>query len=548
MSLRQAAVRTPPLRAPDPPEPDPSKPEPPEGGPASGGGGRRSSLGSAFPQGAAEWRASTRRHALFLIALLGATALRWTTLRAYPSGLWFTGDSYFYIGHALNPRPSPTRTTGYSMLLWLLRPAHSLYLIVFVQHVLGLAVAVMLYALLRRARLPGWAAVLAALPVLYDGYQIELEHLVMSETLFTFFLVAGVAMLLWRPLGPDRARPSWKQAVAAGALLSAATLVRSAGAPLIPLLPLVLLLWRGGWRSAVAFGTAAAVPLLSYAFWFQQVNGTFALTTSDGIFLWGRTANWASCTKIPLPPDEQGLCLPRRVQAQRIPPGRLDWIGTIPPRQRWRFVAAPDANRTLRDFAFRAILAQPRAYASDVLRGVGYTFENRRRPYPNDTTEMLYHFRDRPQIFPGGRGWSGHGGTALGDILTYTRGGAPSRVNLPEAKRMIAYQDRVHLPGPALGVLFAVGAVAVLRRGRTALLALGTATTLLVFPIASADFDYRYVLPVLPFLCLAAGLVLAPGNGNGPGGAGAVHQWIRASRWWGIPGSRRRGTGPASGP
>jgi hypothetical protein len=40
-----------------------------------------------------------------------------------------------------------------------------------------------------------------------------------------------------------------------------------------------------------------------------------------------------------------------------------------------------------------------------------------------------------------------------------------------------------------------------------------TGVVLLVTPIAVSDFDYRYLLPVLPFACLVAGLAFAPAQG-----------------------------------
>jgi hypothetical protein len=42
-----------------------------------------------------------------------------------------------------------------------------------------------------------------------------------------------------------------------------------------------------------------------------------------------------------------------------------------------------------------------------------------------------------------------------------------------------------------------------------------TGMVLLVFPIAAADFDYRYLLPVLPFACLAACLAFASARAGG---------------------------------
>src|ERR1700722_15675848 len=176
------------------------------------------------------WRSSTRLIAgnrLFAVALVPALALRVAAELGYRWQSWFN-DSFSYVRAAVTLPPNTTRPSGSPLFLWLLSPAHSYLLVTASQHLMGLLVAVMIYALARhRFAVPAWAAVLATLPVLYDGFEIQLEHLVMADTLFLFLTMAAVTITLWSP------GPSWRACLAAGLLLGLSSTVRPTGLPLL---------------------------------------------------------------------------------------------------------------------------------------------------------------------------------------------------------------------------------------------------------------------------------------------------------------------------
>lgn len=106
------------------------------------------------------------------------------------------------------------------------------------------------------------------------------------------------------------------------------------------------------------------------------------------------------------------------------------------------------------------------------------------------------------------------GGDAYSDAVEYGHA-TPSRVFRPIAYLIDGYQRVLYTYGPLFGLIMLTGLGGVLRlrlrrrrlprlcwSPRTgSMLPWATAVVLLVFPIAVADFDYRYLLPVLPFAC-----------------------------------------------
>ena len=209
---------------------------------------------------------------LFTGALAAGALLRLIVMLGYPGALWFAGDSYVYVGAALRPQPNLSKSTGYSFFLRALLPFHSFTLVTGLQHLMGVLIAVMIYVLLRRNGVSKtWSAV-ATLPQLLDGYIIEDEHLIMAESLFTFMLMIGTLLLLWRP------RPAWWTAVVAGLLVGAAAVVRTEGEVMLAVIPLFLLLrgwsWKTlrGWAMAVVFAVASLIPVGAYASWFHETQ------------------------------------------------------------------------------------------------------------------------------------------------------------------------------------------------------------------------------------------------------------------------------------
>ena len=89
----------------------------------------------------------------------------------FQTAVLFRLDTFDYLWGAVHVSPNPINPSGYSFFLWLLRPAGSLVLITALQHLMGLAVAVMVYLVLQRHGVADWLATVAALPVLFDPGQ-----------------------------------------------------------------------------------------------------------------------------------------------------------------------------------------------------------------------------------------------------------------------------------------------------------------------------------------------------------------------------------------
>jgi hypothetical protein len=485
-------------------------------------------------------------HWQFGLVVLAAVAMRIVVILGYPPILWFS-DSYNYLQDAVTHVPDEVRPNGYPFFLELLLPLHSDYPIGLLQAAMGIAVGVAIYALLRHRGLPWWGAVLPTLPVLFDSYELHLEHMVTADPLFLFLVTIAVVILCWSD------RPSVPTMALAGLLIGYATLVRSVGEPLLVVVVVAMLVRRVGWRRLVALAAVGVVPIGAYLIWYHGTWGRYALTESSGAFLYSRVSTFAECSKMSVPSDLRFLCDPNPPK-DRPPAGEYIWADndlpvnghtTHTPLYEWspkdldpslRFTATMNAKT--RQFAEHAIESQPLAYASAVTDDILHTFGWTRQPDPHDYygNGPTFQFVSGPTMtmqipwYVTPRHVDGTPPRAFCDVSCQKHdvqarqmqtaekdfagsGLGFTRAVQPWERLLEIYQRYIYLRGTLLGVIVLIGAAGLVARwrrwGGIGLLPWLVGALLIVLPPVTAGFSYRYVLAAAPVACLAAGLAFA---------------------------------------
>jgi hypothetical protein len=453
-------------------------------------------------------------HRLFVIVLIPAVLLRADAELGYRWQSWFN-DSFEYVANTVHFTLDPTRVSGYSVWLKILQPIHSYALITILQHLMGLAVGVMVYALARhRYHAPAWLATLATVPVLYDGFEIQLEHLILSDVPFMFVLVLATTLLLWEP--PSPAGPSTRRCVAIGALLGVGAALRSIGLPLLAVFALYMIIKRFNWRKVAATIVVCLVPVFAYAGEFDLEHGQFAMSDATGVFLYSRVMTFAECSKIHPPADELWLCTTVPPAARPIAQAYI-WTSPSPLDRMPPSKFSPVPNQLAEDFAIRAIEAQPLDYARAVWDDTWMTFGWKRIVFPQAATYDEYLFGSQSLPIPT---WDqAHLGRYDSFAAAYVQGNPLTQVVNPFAAIIRGYQRYVWLPGTIYGLILLAGLGGIVlawrRLGGDALLPWTVSLAMVVVPAATAEFDYRYVLPAAPFACLAAVMAFSRGTAGG---------------------------------
>jgi hypothetical protein len=509
-------------------------------GPAATGSTGAATLGARL-RGAAWLRGAARQaiplarqNWLMTILLVAGLVLRVLAQITYrPALLYIDTLKYLY-----NAWPG-TDPLGYKGVLKALLLVGNLQLVTAVQHLVGLAMAVGIYAVLRRRGVPRWLGALAAAPVLLDAYELQNEQTIMPDVWFDALMVLALVVLLWSP------RPTRRTIIVAGIALGLSVTVGQATEILVlPVVIYVAIAVRGRWhkiRSVALMVAAFVLPILVYMSLSAAFSGHFWLSRAGTSQLYGRFAEAADCATLNVPSYERSLCPTAKQKA--LGTDGLDHDASSPLQL---YVAPPgmSQSKVISSFIKAVMVQQPLRVLGGTAADSARLFAVTRVTSPGDTPISRWQFQTSYPSYQNYIRTDPQGVIILGlkvqnpppDFIYQPLNpayGGNAQVIRPLADFLHAYQlDGGYTPGPlylAATVLGLAGMLSLIRiRGRRrrpapdpagplpldrqlalacALFFLSAAAILLFSDFT--EFSWRYQLPAVMTLPPAGALGLA---------------------------------------
>lgn len=456
----------------------------------------------------------TRESTWLWLVLIAGLLLRLSLLLFYTPTIfnYYGGDSTRYMRLGISGVRGLfgdiAMPAGYPAFLAVLRHIDAwLPFTIGVQHLLGLATALLLFAAVRRVGAPRWAALLPVLVILFSGDELFIEHGILTEALWIPMLALAMYMLA-RSLDSKRPIP-WL--VAGGSALACASIVRSVS----DVLPLALAVWVAlvfpgsalvRIRHALALLIPAAAVLGVYFLVANPISGGYSgLTEDSGFSLYSRVAQFADCEKFTPPVGTETLCskIPPK---QRAGPFYWAWSPESPLQSRFKFdIHNSEQQERLSRFAKAAVVHQPGDYLATVLKDIARFFVPGLVNVPPDSgageNEMSFS-----RTVPTAQGASL---SELASQYEEAYSGVGSGVAPKTARDVFgAYQSVVRVHGWILILFVLVGFFGCFVgefRGRAgAALFLTSGLVLLVLPPLVSSYDIRYSVPAANLLAASA--------------------------------------------
>jgi hypothetical protein len=467
--------------------------------------------------------ATLRRHWL-ASALIGAgLVMRVLVQAAYHPAIVYI-DSLKYLYGAW-PGSDPV---GYKIpVKMILALGGNLNTVEFVQHLLGIGMAIAIYAVLVRRGTPRWLAALAMAPVLFDAYQLQAEAMIMPDVWFEAMIVAGLAVLLWQK------RPTMPMLVVGAALLGGSTGIRQVGEIMIvPALVFAVVL-GGGLRkvlvSATAVVCAFALAIVLYMGASYALTRHFRISYSSSSLTYGRMAGAVNCATLNVPPLVRLLCPTKYQQAQG--PDWLEHSGQGSLRtyaDKLPITLLGERAGLVSQFNHAVEKQQPLRVIGAMVRDSVKIFALTRDTSPGDTPIWRWQFHGFFPVYGqyvsvvNGKLYIKLPRQAPKLIDRAHGGGGPARVDVPIARFLRSYQIHGgYTPGPLLALcvlagLFGSGLLAFRRRITPAVRDLGVACITFLAAVAAVlgisdvfEFSWRYQLPGIVILPAVGALGIA---------------------------------------